>query len=130
MKKFLGIYVAMALLALMAIIVVAGSVYDRDTVTLTAGSGTWTNDEPYAALALKRIWIEGSTVEANTVTVTRVSADGTYTQAVGSVTFASGSAGNTATLTAAYCKFGDVISFDSAVNSNSTAMIEYEVQKH
>lgn len=111
-------------------IVLAGQVYDRTTKTLTAGAGTWVNTSDYAAIKLVRIWIEGSTVAANTVTVSRITSDGTYTQSVGSVAFASGSKGNTPTFTAAYLKNGDRLKFTSAVGSNSTAIIEYEVQQH
>jgi len=134
MKKTLKLLTAALFIALVmciATLVLAGQVYDRSTSTLTDGSGSWTNTVQYSAIKLVRIWVEASTVAANTVTVTRVTADGTYTnQAVGTVAFTSGSAGNTATLTAAYLKYGDILTFSSGTASNSVAMIEYEVQQH
>ena len=122
---------ALCVLAAVALPVFAGNVYDRTTKTLTAGSGTWTNNTwQYSAVELKRIWIEGSTIAANTVTVNRVTSDSAYTQTVGTVTFTSGSKGNTASFTAAYLKYGDMLVFDSTANSNSTAVIDVEVQQH
>ena len=133
MKKTLKLLTAALFIALVmciATLVLAGQVYDRSTSTLTAGSGSWTNTVQYSAIKLARIWIQSSTAEANTVTVSRVTSDGTYTQSVGTVAFTSGSAGNTATLTAAYLKYGDILTFSSGTASNSVAMIEYEVQQH
>jgi hypothetical protein len=128
--KLLTAALFIALVMCLCAVVLAGQVYDRATKTLTAGAGTWTNTVEYSALKLVRIWIEGSTVAANTVTVSRVTSDGTYTQTVGSVAFTSGSKGNTATFTAAYLKHGDKLTFSSGTASNSTAIIEYEVQQH
>jgi hypothetical protein len=133
MKKTLKLLTGAMFIALvmtLCTIVLAGQVYDRATKTLTAGAGTWTNTVQYSAIKLARIWIEASTKAANTVTVTRVTSDGTYTQAVGSVAFTSGSKGNTATFTAGYLKYGDKLAFSSGAASNSVAIIEYEVQQH
>ena len=129
MKKLTFAILFMAILCLVGV-VLAGSVYDRATKTLTLGAGTWTNTVPYAAIELKRIWIEASVSARNTATVTRVTSDGTYTQAVGTVAFTSGSKGNTATFTAAYLKYGDKLAFSSGLASNSVAVIDYIVEKH
>ena len=123
--------VAAAYLALFigsALIAVAGQVYDRTTKAIVS-SGRWTNTVPYAAIALKRIWIDGNTAAAGTVTVTRVTSDSAYTQAVGSVTCTSG-AGSTASFTAAYLAPNDMLNFVEGAGSNCTAIIEYENQKH
>jgi hypothetical protein len=120
-----------ALVCAFAILAWAGSVYDRSTVTLstTAGTATWTNTAAYSALDLKRIWVEGSLIAINTVTVSRVTSDNTYTQSVGSVVTAANS-GSTASFTAAYLKYGDKLKFTSTVGTGSTAIVEYEVQQH
>jgi hypothetical protein len=112
-------------------IVVAGQVYDRKVQALsaTAGSGTWENDVSYSALALKCIWVERGLIAINTVTVSRVTSGGAYTQSVGSVVTASGS-GSTSSLTASYLKPGDSLVFASTVATGATAIIEYEVQQH
>ena len=134
MKKWnlATLLVVICVIGILAMTVVAGSVYDRDTATLgtSTGTTTWTNSTPYAALLLKRIWIENSLVAGNTVTVTRVTSDGTYTQNVGTVAFASGSAGNTNGFTASYLKNGDKLVFAGGITTGATAVIEYEVQKH
>ena len=123
-----------AALAIFASLAIAGSVYGRKTVTLaaTTGVGSWTNTEPYAALALKRIWIENSLSNASTVTVSRVSLidSVSYTQTVGTVALAGSTSGSQATLTAAYLANGDTLTFAGAVATGATAIVEYEVQKH
>jgi len=133
-KKLLKI--ALALLLILGIgavgVVLAGQVYGRDTVTLGAatGTGSFTNGYQYAALKLVRIWNEANILAANTVTVTRVLSGTTYTQAVGSVAFTSGSAGSTASFTAGYLKYGDQLLFSSTGVTGSTCIVEYEVQEH
>jgi hypothetical protein len=131
MKKFrLNIIVGL-MLAMVAIAAIAGSVYDRTTVTLVRATGvaTYTNDYKYAALVLKRIWIENCYVAIDTVTVTRVTSGGTYTQAVGSITTAA-NAGSTASFTASYLANGDMLKFTSGNTTGSTAIVEFEVQQH
>jgi hypothetical protein len=127
-KSFLAVFVASAALAVMA---VAGSVYDRTLVTLgtATGTATYTNTTQYAAIALKRLWIQGNSAAAATVTVTRVTSGGAYTQAVGTVVCSSG-AGNSASLTAAYLKPGDALAFANSTATGAVAMVEYEVQQH
>ena len=65
---------------------------------------------------------------ADTVTVSRVSSDNLYTQSVGSVTVAA-NAGNTASFTAAYLKYGDKLKFAGTATTGATVMLEYEVQQ-
>lgn len=108
---------------------IAGQVYDRATQAITSGTGTWTNTKQYAALELKRIWIDGNTSAGGTVSVSRVTADLAYTQTVGSIVCTTGD-GSTASFTAAYLKPSDMLVFTEAHGSNATAIIEYEVQQH
>lgn len=126
MKKIIGI-TAVILLACIGL-ALAGQVYDRTTQTIPA-SGTirWTNSTPYASLELKRIWIEKPAAGDATCTISRVGSS--YTQAVGSVTVAA-TGGSTASFTAAYLKYGDILRFTTLPGSNSVAVIEYEVQQH
>jgi hypothetical protein len=128
MKKF---RIAFGACLLVAGIALAGQVYDRATEALstTAGSATWTNSTKYAAISLKRIWIERGLAAANTVTVSRVTSDGVYTQSVGSITVAA-NVGSTASFTAAYLAQSDMLVFSSTQGTGSVAIIEYEVQKH
>jgi hypothetical protein len=123
--------IIIAVLALtFCVIAIAGVVYDRSSVTIAAaGTARWTNSAAYSALELKRIWVEGNLYATNVVTITRVTSDGLYTQAVGSVACTSGS-GSTATLTASFLKFGDMLNFSSFFGTNCTAIVEYEVQQH
>ena len=127
--KTVGVVATLLVVAIVAA-AVAGSVYDRATKTIpNTGSTVWTNTTKYAALELKRIWIEGNKNATSTVTVTRVTSDGTYTQAVGTVA-CTGNKGSTATFTAAYLANGDKLAFANGVTTGATAIIEYEVQQH
>jgi len=128
--------VALLVIAIMSIVgvAIAGQVYGRASTALaaTTGNGTWTNTQQYAGVVLKRIWIESCLAAANTVTVTRTATIGgvAYSQAVGTVGFASGNGSSTATFTAAHLAPGDILHFTSAVSTGSTAVIEFEVQQH
>lgn len=119
------------LLAVMAIVALAGQVYDRATSSIpVTGTRIWTNTTDYAALELKRLWVIGNASATATVTVHRITSDSAYTQSVGTVVCTSG-AGNQATLTASYLAPGDKLRFVNGVTTNATTlMIEYEVQKH
>lgn len=124
MKKIASIL----LLAALVCVARAGQVYDRDTAAVsTAGAATWTNTYQYAAIKLARIWIVDCARAADTVTVVRVTSDGLYTQAVGTVTVAANT-GNQATFTAGYLKPSDKLVFTAS--TSSTAMVEFEVQQH
>ena len=131
-KQFIA---ALLVAGFAAMAAVAGSVYDRQFVALStgAGTGTWQNTEPYAALKLVRIWSQANLNATNQVTATRIVAYSagsvSYTQTIGTVT-CSGSAGSQATLTAGYLKYGDTVAFTSLIGTGSVAIIEYEVQKH
>jgi hypothetical protein len=130
-KTRIGMLIVLAIVGLAAGIALAGSVYGRDTKTLstTAGAGTWTNSSTYAAIVLKRIWIHGSLAATNIVTINRVTSSGTYTQSVGTIDVAA-NVGSTASFTAAYLKDGDMLAFSSSIATGATAMIEYEFQQH
>ena len=110
---------------------IAGNVFDRSTQAIGASTGTatWTNTQLYAALELKRLWIQNGTDATNVITIKRVTSDGVYTDAVATVTCVAGT-GTVASFTASYLKYGDKLAFSSLVTTGSTAVIEYEVQKH
>jgi hypothetical protein len=125
-----------AVLALLIVLLIgsyamAGAVYDRSTLTLgtTTGTGTWTNTTPYAALSLKRIWVQDSLATNGVFTVNCVTTEG-YTNTVGTITMGALTQGSTASFTQAYLKFGDKLAFTTTVATGATAVIEYEVQKH
>jgi hypothetical protein len=129
MNKIIGT-TAVILLACIGL-ALAGQVYDRTTQTIpVSGTIRWTNSVPYAALELKRIWIENPADGDLTCTVSRITVGSTFTQAVGSVVMAA-TGGSTASFTASYLKYGDMLRFVTcAPTTNSTAVIEYEVQQH
>lgn len=124
------LFFVMLCMIIMTAAVYAASVYDRSVATIGTSTGTavWTNTWKYSAIELKRIWILDPLVASNTVTVTRISSDNTYTQAVGTVAVLS-SAGNTASFTAGYLKYGDRLAFSSGISTGSTVMVEYEIQQ-
>lgn len=133
MKKLFCFSAVLALLAMLACIAIAGNVYDRDTQALstTAGTGIWTNSAfSYSALELKRIWVHDALVTNVVLTVSRITSDLTYTQTVGTVTCSTASSGSTSSFTAAYLRYGDMLSFSSSISTGSTVMIEFEVQQH
>jgi len=123
-----------ALGGIIATAAIAGTVGGRQFVTLglATGAGTLSVTEPYQALKLTRISVEGSINTSNVVTASRIIADaaGTlYTQTVGAVTCANG-VGTQATLAHTLLKHGDTLSFSSLVATGSTVIVEYEVQQH
>jgi len=130
MKKFY-INILAGLLALFAIVAIAGSVYDRAAVTLgrATGTATYTNSYNYAAVILKNIWISGDYDATSTVTVKRVTSDSAYTGTVGTVV-CTGGAGNTTSFTASYMKKGDMLTFANSTATGAVALIEFEVQQH
>jgi hypothetical protein len=129
MKRIFCITLLAAMLAVFVSTAKADPVYDRSVVTIstTAGTATFTNTQAYAAIELKRIWIERSLIAVNTQTISRVTADGVYTQSVGSVTTAANS-GSTASFTAGFMKYGDKLNFAGTVATGAVAVIEYQVQ--
>lgn len=122
-----------AIVALFGSQAVAGQVYERSIVNIstTAGTATWTNTAPYAAIELKRIWIERNLIAADTQTIARVFTQSslTITQSVSSVTV-SGSAGSTASFTAGYLRNADKLTFTGTATTGGVAIIEYIVQQH
>jgi len=127
MKKLMGIIAAVGL---MAGIVIAGQVYDRAEVDSNIdGVAAWTNTVQYAAVKLTRVWVLDAVVATDVVTIVRTTASGEYTQAVGSVTAASG-VGSTASFTATYLAPNDVLTLTGANTTNYEVQIEYEVQQH
>lgn len=130
-KKFVKLFAfVLVMMVITAAALYAANVYDRSVVTLgtTTGSAVYTNVWKYSALELKRIWVENPLVSSNNVTVNRISADGVYTQSCGTISVRSG-AGNTASFTAAYLKYGDKLAFASDISTGATVMVEYEVQQ-
>jgi hypothetical protein len=130
MKRFILCVLLASAISVSVFPAMADGVYDRSVVTIstTAGTAIFTNTAPYVALELKRIWIARSLAATDTQTITRITSGGAYTQAVGSVTIAT-SAGSTASFTAAYLKYGDMLNFAGTATTGSVAIIEYEVQK-
>jgi hypothetical protein len=109
----------------------AGDVADRVYVQLATGTGasTWTNTFQYSSVDLKRIWIQRNLVATDTCTVTRVTSDNLYTDAVGTVAIST-SKGNTASFTAEYLKYGDMIPFANTSGTGGVAVIDLIVSKH
>ena len=127
MKKFA---LAMGLGAILVVAAIAGSeVYGRATQALlvTTGAVTWTNSARYAALSLKRIWVQRDLDAASTVTVSRITSDGAYTDAVCTVVAAAGT-GSQSTFTAAYLQYGDMLKFVNSTTTGATMVIEYTLQ--
>jgi hypothetical protein len=127
MKKVL--FVLIGLVALTGLVMAAG-IADRSSVTLstTAGTATWTNDVAYSALDLKRVSVKGNLSASATVTVSRVTSDGVWTQTVGTVVAATGE-GTQATLAYNYLKYGDKLTFLNSGTTGAVMLVEYEVQK-
>ena len=117
-----------------SLVALAGSVYDRTTNGIpVSGTSTYTNKFDNGNLLLKRIWLESAAATNQTVAISRVTSDNTYTQTVGSVAIAAATSGSTASFTASYLKYGDMLKFASTGGIASTggvAIIEYEVQQH
>ena len=134
MRKIGYTLIALVLVVLLVstAVVLASSVYGRTTTALsvTAGTGSMVNSNQYAALLLKTIWVEKALVTNIVLTVTRVSSDLTYTQAVGTVTCGAALSGNTTSFTAAYLKYGDRLVYASSISTGATVMVEYEQQEH
>ena len=130
--ELLIVVAIIGLLGALILPAVAGSVYGRSTTAMgvTTGTFAWTNTVKYSALELKRVWVEDALATNHVVTVNRETSDGSYTQSVGTVTCGTASNGNTASFTAGYLKYGDVLTGSSTVTTGATVMVEYEVQQH
>ncbi len=130
MKKIRIMTAVAAALLMIAAAVFADQIYSRVIVTngATTGASRWTNGVAYSSIELARIWTVASTAASNDLTVVRITADGLYTQAVGTVSVLS-SAGNTATFTGKYLKYGDKLATSSSIATGSTIMVEYLISK-
>ena len=129
--KSLKFFISLVLLVIvMSAAAYAASVYDRSVQSLgtTTGSAVWTNTWKYSAVELKRIWVVNPLVASNNVAISRISSDNVYTQTVGTVAVLS-SAGNTASFTAGFLKYGDKLLFSSDISTGATVMVEYQVQQ-
>jgi len=130
--SLMELMVAIAIIGFLAVgAAIAGSVYDREVVTLgaTTGTKTWTNDYDYAAIQLKKISFYSSSDAGATLTVSRVTSDSTYTQAVCTIVGA-GANSNATSFTTSYSKPGDKLLFASSTATSGVALVEFEVQKH
>ena len=129
MKKF-RIMTAIFAIALIATAVFADTIYSRAIITngTTTGASRWTNQVQYSSIELARIWAVASTAASNDLTIVRVTSDGLYTQAVGTVSVLS-SAGNTDTFTGKYLKYGDKLACSSTTATGSTLMVEYLISE-
>lgn len=126
MKKFLILCAAVGI----TVAAIAGQVYDRAVVASdNDGVAQWTNTADYAAVKLARVWALDSVVATDVVSVVRITSDNLFTQAVGTITAASGG-GSQATLTVGYLARGDMLRATGANTTNYSFMVEYEVQKH
>lgn len=126
MKKFLILCAAVGI----TVAAIAGQVYNRAVVSSdNDGVAQWTNTVDYAAIKLARVWVLDAVVATDVVTVVRITSDNLFTQAVGTITAASGD-GSQATLTVGFLDRGDVIKGTGANTTNFTFMVEGEVQKH
>ncbi len=135
MFKRMQTALVIAIIAMMgSLVALAGSVYDRTTNGIpVSGTAVFTNKFDNGNLLLKRIWLESAAATNQTVAITRITSDNTYTQTVGSVAIGAATSGSTASFTASYLKYGDMLKFTSTGGIASTggvAIIEYEVQQH
>ena len=130
LRKFAVTMLALAVVSI-AVSVFAGTVYERPAAITVgpSGAGVWTNGYSVAALDIQRIWVENNLLATNVVTFTRITADGLYTQAIGTVT-CSGGSGSTATFTAEYLAYGDKIAWVSWKGTNCVIIPEFLFQQH
>lgn len=127
MKLRLAIAAVVAV-ALVVGVAIAGGIADRETVTISSGSAVWTNTASYRHIDLERISVWNTEIATDTVTVSRVTSDNTYTQTVGTVSVSGGS-GTQTTLAYQYLLPGDMLSFTATSGSNATAMVEFLAQQ-
>lgn len=127
MKKLTALFL-IGLVAMSGLALAAGIADRVEKSTTATGTLTWTNDFAYSALDLKRISSKGGDPAINTITVSRVTSDGNWTQTVGNVVLAAG-VGTQTTLGYNLLKYGDKLVFSSQIASGTVALIEFEVQK-
>lgn len=126
-------FAAIALLLAGTMAVLAGTVGGRQVVTLstTAGTAEWVNPYQYASVKLHRVSIASNLNATNQVTASRIITEstGTYTNAIGTVTAASG-VGTQTTLAYSTLLYGDKLVFSSLVATGGVVVVEYDVSKH
>lgn len=137
MKKITSI---MAITALVAICMVAQSladdVYGRDKVqtTTSTGAGTYTNTADYAAMRLVRVACPAWAC-TDTITVTRVTGDTTYTLTNVVATITNSVSGGAVNFVdqdpnlPIYLKYGDKLTFSSAATTGRYVYVEYLLQR-
>jgi hypothetical protein len=134
MKKKSNMIAALFAATLLGVIAaIAGTVYNRDTVTLStsAGTATWTNTELYAGVEIKRISIVSDIDAGSTVTVRRIITGENalvYTNTLGTIVAAAGI--GTLECTNRFLKQNDKISFANSTATGAVVVIDYLVQKH
>lgn len=124
--------IILAALVALAGVVLAGSVYDRATVTIpnagaSRGTASYEFDYPYSGGKLVRIW-QHSWTASNNLTIARVTTEG-YTNTVGTITDGNTVPRSTATFTAGYLKAGDKLTFVSNPTTGGVVYVEFEVQQ-
>ncbi len=95
----------------------------RKTITLSGGSGSWTNDANYKVYKLKVVQFNGGLPAAATPNVKHVA--GTVTNTVGTVTLSSG-AGTFANTNTTYVFNGDMLLIDGSVTNDMSVQFILE----
>jgi hypothetical protein len=129
--------ITLAILALIAAVAIAGTVYDRAKVTTatSGGTGTWTNSIEYANIELVRISVP-AWAAIDTITVSRVCGDTTATLTNELVKVVCTTSGGSSNLVSSdlsmprYMKYGDKLTFTSHVSTGGVIYIEYLNQRH
>jgi hypothetical protein len=137
MKKKIATLLTLAVLTLFSVLVFAGEVYDRAKATTTAstGAGTWTNAVQDANLRLLRVSTPNWKI-TDTITVTRVTGDTTYTATNVIATITNSTSGGAVNFVDTdpnlpiYMKAGDKLTFSSSGVTGGVFWVEYLVQRH
>jgi hypothetical protein len=140
-KHRTNLIAALMCVAIIALVIApfvrAGEVYNRGSCATAAltGSGTWTNDNLYAAIKLVRIGCTGWPVAIDTVTVARVTGDAyAQTNTLCTIVLASNvgaqNISDTNSVIAAYMKYNDKLAITSHVGTGGVVFVEYITQKH
>jgi len=92
----------------------------RESITLAAGSGSYTNNRDYQIIKLVGVEVYGTQPAANTQAVVRVTSGNT--NSIGSVVAASGS-GSLAVTSTVYLFKGDVLQLTGSTNAGTAYII-------
>jgi hypothetical protein len=133
-KKLARVAIVAAIICAAAI---AGEVYDRAkaTTTTSTGAGTWTNAVQDANLRLLRVSTPNWKI-TDTITVTRVTGDTTYTATNVIATITNTTSGGAVNFAEAdpnlpiYMKAGDKLTFSSSGTTGGVFWVEYLQQRH